>query len=421
MGTTATYEANHPIPLGELHIEFVIDGRLLCVSAKAVQKLSPTPHVVVEVSNVPREPQGTVIKPASGQRATMTRSAPILSEGPSTIKLGNGTEVKVVPTSWLFGQRDATLHLEQSPCVVLETDTPIQFMQFVVLNFSWSGPKYRWILQASPWSVNIEPVPNISELEKTLRTNSGYAATHQGIIRRLDGKEFPVEEATDLLDGLDQFLSFVCGAHCSLANVIGIDIDGNEAWKRWGSYGVSPWGKHHSWFDITIIGALRDIFPAFWNEFKRRKPSLSRVLRLYVESNVSKSIDVSIILTQVALEILSDGQEQRMGDVLSKAEIPTKIPPGLKELEELRIQMDWHNGPHTIVELRNSLTHAKSKHSNASIDAYYQAKQLGLWYVELLLLKLFGYTGRHASRLTPVQRPGDTELVPWAKGAEIER
>ena len=27
----------------------------------------------------------------------------------------------------------------------------------------------------------------------------------------------------------------------------------------------------------------------------------------------------------------------------------------------------------------------------------------------------------YAIRLTPVQHPGDTELVPWAKGAEIER
>ena len=62
------------------------------------------------------------------------------------------------------------------------------------------------------------------------------------------------------------------------------------------------------------------------------------------------------------------------------------------------------------------MIHAESLSGDIPIDAYYEARNLGLWYLELLLLKKFHYTGEYASRLIPVQRAGDTKLVPWAQG-----
>ena len=418
----STHEANQPIPLGEMRIKFIIDGRSVRTPAKAVLNLFPSPHVVFAVSDVPREPWS--VEPAAQRPNVTVRSAPLMSEGPSVITLDNGIPLRVVPLSWMATQREGSFHPTQSPCVVLQTDSPIRSMQFGVLNFSWSGGDQSLILQAPPWSVRIEPASNLRELERTLRVARGYAITHQGIISRMDEKAYSVEEARDVLDGLDHFLSFLCGSYCSLTTVTGIDSEGNEAWKRWGSYHVSPWCRCRSWFDITVSGALMKMFPVFWEKYIANKKDLGRAIELYVGANEAEVIDVSIILTQAALELLSylavGSKSNRetgkwIADSLRKARIYLQIPTGFKELEELRKREQCDHGPHTIVKLRNSVTHAESTCGHISLDAFYQAKCLGLWYLELLLLKFFEYTGEYAPRLTALQRAGETELVPWGQ------
>ena len=69
----------------------------------------------------------------------------------------------------------------------------------------------------------------------------------------------------------------------------------------------------------------------------------------------------------------------------------------------------------SLVAVRNSMIHSNPTIHLPSTNAYHEAKQLGLWYVELLLLNRFQYMEKYASRLTSVQRPGGTELVPWAR------
>ena len=49
-----------------------------------------------------------------------------------------------------------------------------------------------------------------------------------------------------------------------------------------------------------------------------------------------------------------------------------------------------------------------------TIGAYREAKQLGLWYIELLLLRMFEYEGEYVSRLRGARLPGATEPVPWS-------
>ena len=414
------YKANQSIPLGKMGIEFIIDGRSVRTLAKAALNLFPTPHIVFEVSDVPRDPWS--VEPADQRPDLMVRSAPILSEGPSVITLDNGIQLSVVPLSWMATQQDGSFHPTHSPCVVLQTDRPIEFMEFGVLNFPSSAGEQSHVLQAPPWSVRIEPASNLRELERTLRVDRGYAITHHGIISRLDKKTYSVEEARDVLDGLNHFLSFVCGSHCSLATVTGIDSKGNEAWKRWGSNHVSPWRRRRSWFDITISGALGKVFPVFWKKYAANKNDLGRAIDLYVGANEAEVVDVSLILTQAALELLSyltvgSKSSKKTGewiaDSLSAARICLRIPIGFKELEQLQKREQCHHAPHTIVTLRNSVTHAETTRGPVSLDAYIQAKCLSLWYLELLFLKFFEYTGEYASRLNPVQTAGRTKLVPW--------
>ena len=63
--------------------------------------------------------------------------------------------------------------------------------------------------------------------------------------------------------------------------------------------------------------------------------------------------------------------------------------------------------------IRSNLVHIENRLS-PSTEAYLQAWDLGQWYVELLLLNLFGYEGRYANRIT--YNYGDMvnpEATPW--------
>lgn len=421
MDVEPVQEANRPIPLGEVNIEFVLDARSIRVPARAVEYMLPRPHVVLKVSDVPRQPRELAGEDVG--TASSTHAFSITSEGPSIVAVEGGTEVDVVQSRWLLFQHDESLRLARSPSVVVHSDEPLARMEFNVLNFSWKGEQHPVVLRDSPWLVNIIAVANLSGIMEKLRVEGGFAVTHTGTLERLDGCTFSVDDAQTVLLSLDHFLSFTCGAHCATTNVIGFDGQGTEIWKRWGSYGVSTWGQYRSWFDITVMGALPKIFPEFCKEF-REHPGLGRILRLYAYSNASESVDISIIVTQTILEIFASWDKSKgpvgkqIANVLRQNGIDPAIPSHLENLERMRESNCWEHGPHTLVELRNSWIHPDSDYSSGSVETYYQAKQLGLWYVELLLLKRFNYTGEYASRLTDVQEPGDTESVPWARGVQ---
>lgn len=402
------HETNQDILLAEIQVEFVIDGQNVCVPARVIERLFPEPRVVIEISDVPRR----------------GGNGPLTSEGPSAITLENGTDIAVVPFPWLIIQREAELPITKSPCVALQTGRLLTKLQFNIVNFRWRAGARKIALQDDDWTLNIAPALTFSKTTDILDRSGGYGVTHTGTIERIDKGTFSVKTAEDMLQKTGLFLSFICGAHCSTTNVKGFDDNDSEAWIRWGTNGVSPWKGRRSWFDITVLGALPIIFPAFLREVGRH-PILARAIRLYAESNVSSSIDVSLILAQAALEIFvslkrSKGGKpgERIFNALKSSGIPTEIPSELENLKALTEQGKWSHAPHAIVDLRNSLTHPKQRHHDGAIDAYYEAKKLTLWYVELLLLEQFKYQGEYASRLTEVQRAGQTELVPWASPKE---
>ena len=186
------------------------------------------------------------------------------------------------------------------PCVVLDTGRPLKSIQFSVMNFSRRVSYLLPLLEAPPWQITIDPVSDLETLRKTLDFDRGFAITHHGTICRTNNSLFSVEEATELLDALNAFFSFVCGTFCSPLNVIGLDSNDDEAWKRWGPHYISPWCRPRSWFDITISisPALSDIFEGFWQEYKRDAQGQARILRWYAHSNETDVADVSMILNQ---------------------------------------------------------------------------------------------------------------------------
>ena len=415
-------ESPYEIFLEEMQVEFEVDGLKVVAPARAVLYLRPQPNVVFEVKDVP----GALRKAAKAgsSQSGVTGSAvrvPILSGGPTAIKLDNGTAVNVISSRWFPVQKDSVLYGCTLPCVALDTGRPLYSIQFRVMNFSRRLRYPLPYLEAPPWQISIDPVSDLETLRKTQFTERGYAITHHGTICRTDNSPFSVEEATELLDALNAFFSFVCGTFCSPLNSIGLDNNGDEAWKRWGPHYISPWNRPRSWFDITVSPALPDIFEGFWQEYRNNAEELARVIRWYAYSNETDVADVSMIFNQVALETLSHStvgaKQARTGewiaDALQHVGIDLQIPTFCSELIRLANQKCWKHGPHALVEIRNDMVHSNAKHTNIPIDAYHEAQQLGLWYLELMLLQRFGYVGEYANRLTPVQKAGATEAVPW--------
>ena len=422
MGTSSLPEPNQPIFLAEAQVQFHIDANLTSAPARITQLLWPRPTVMIEVSDVARNPQ-SISEDSSDSGSKRVVRFPITSEGPTKLQLENGVWVAVVPTSWFPFQQAAELHLQQNPSTVLDTGNPITRLQFDLLNVT--GDLFNWplVLQSQSSMVQIKPVPNLIKLDKVLRTDSGYAVTHRAAVQWSGEDSCSRAEAEMLLRGLEHFLSFACGTRCRATNVVGFDAQGGEAWKQWGSHHVSPWVKRRSWSDVTIRGDLAEIFERFCQKYRESREHLDRILGWYLYSNESSAADLSIVLNQAVLEILTSlmpsGKEneprgKRIVKMLRNQGIDLKIPSSYSELTALANEHNFEQGPRTLAEIRNSMIHPNESVAMNSIDVYYEAKELGLWYIELLLLKMFEYKGKYTARPSGVQLPGATEPVPWS-------
>ena len=354
--------------------------------------------------------------------------------------MANGARIEVSVGSYkLGGQIKGALVPVTQPCVVLDTERPLRSVELSILNFpQFFGQQDQWIevneknhrrgaarLQAGPWIVGVTAVPNLDEVRKTLKADGGCAVTHTGVITRSDGGTFCVKDVRVLLSGLRAFLSFARGASCGIANVEGRDRSGEQSWVRWGSQHVKAWDNRQSWLTRVDGGdVLTKVFPGFWKRFSEDatwRESIRRSIDWYLNSNES-AMHVGIILTQAALERLSFQILERpkkrkeppgkfIREAMGRLNLEAQIPPHCPELEELRRVNNWDNGPHALVEIRDDLVHPENRHGWISLSTNYEARNLGQWYIELMLLKLFDYQGSYRNRLTQ-----ELETVPWAGG-----
>jgi hypothetical protein len=85
---------------------------------------------------------------------------------------------------------------------------------------------------------------------------------------------------------------------------------------------------------------------------------------------------------------------------------------------EHQLPHSQNNGAYAFTEIRNSITHSAPENRqtflNTSNTARVEAQVIGLWYLELILLRLFNYQGHYfnRSRLGNINI-GDVEQVPW--------
>ena len=71
--------------------------------------------------------------------------------------------------------------------------------------------------------------------------------------------------------------------------------------------------------------------------------------------------------------------------------------------------------PHALTEIRNTLVHPEHKKRGQFRKAYFEAWNLGLWYLEMSILAVCKYQGTYGNRLKSGRYIGQVEEVPWNK------
>lgn len=310
----------------------------------------------------------------------------------------------------------------------------------------------RLHLKIDEWDVILIPIDNITDLTNCLGEQGGFGLTHVGMLKRIDGGQFEKNQALDKLDALYHFLSFVRGLWCGPILPIGQTGD-KVSWQVWDAPRLTPWKSVSSWFfdfesdkvNEAFIGFMKKWMDHDWNE------PIRFAIHWYIEANIgSGGVEGSIILIQAALELLAwvylmeaPGASKpctieefgkwpasrKIEHLLKSLGVPVTIPSELKELQKALIELQKTNsdakkfplGSYMFTYIRNRITHEtgedRAKLGAISFEARIEAKELGLWYVEMALLSLFGFNGQHYMRFRHGQPIDRVAYVPWVKVA----
>ncbi len=284
--------------------------------------------------------------------------------------------------------------------------------------------------------MTLDSVKEEKALRDHLRANSGFGITHVGKLAKEEGV-FSAKEAAELLDALSWYLSFCAGRWTGPCLQSGFAADQAKLWDAWSYSRTSQFRRSSSWCDRIHPEHVEDAWPGFlklwqddvWQEVIRV------AVHWYVEANAQAgSIEGAIVLTQTAFELLasavlvenhswlsSEGYEKlsaadRIRLLLLWAGIPTEIPSNQSVLTQQAKADNWPDSSTALTQIRNTITHPTKKNRKKfgkHLDgARTEAWNVGLWLLELCLLRLFDYSGTYGSRIEQ-RYVGDVQNVPW--------
>jgi hypothetical protein len=289
-------------------------------------------------------------------------------------------------------------------------------------------------LKSENWIVELENI--IPDPFNELTQKGGYGLTHVGCFYRSDGVKFDGKTAGIMWSCLHNFFTFSRGFFCSPILLVGYDEKDQKVWEQFNSPRDKYWNSI-TWFDQHHCEQLAQLFPVFLEkcEDERWGETIGKIIYWYARSNnLTKSgLDTGIILTQIAIERLayeysvnvkglieSNGfknlkASDKFRILLASLDIPLAIPESLTGIKQAAGDYKYVDGPHAITEIRNSLVHPDHKREKELSPLYFETWKLGLWYLELAILRLCDYNGTYFNRTAQNLVIGAVENVPWSK------
>ena len=284
-------------------------------------------------------------------------------------------------------------------------------------------------MDSETWKVKIRSLISTREDQESVKEKGGYALTHVGEVSTADDSPFTGKDASSILESLKLFLCFANGSQCIPTCPSGLDPSGAPVWSQWSS--PIEWERVPlSWFDRQCPELLSDLFPRYMNKLgtDNWREALCDAIWWYVGANHSShGIEAGIVFAQTAIERLSyeyavcemklvekkgfDGlrasDQYRL--LLSSLAIPLEIPSSATALTAQQKKRKWLDAPHALTEIRNDFVHGGRTRATLPDECYVEAWKLTVWIVEMAILALCGYRGKHWNR-----NNRQTEVVPWA-------
>jgi hypothetical protein len=315
------------------------------------------------------------------------------------------------------------------------------FPRFMGTNVSSESAHYaeRLTTQTTNWTIEIDAIPDHLELRRKLEASGGYAITHVGRIRHVNGKAVGYEAIREMGTVLRMWLSLLRSQRTEPVLICGIH-DGVVVWERWGSPSVDSWIGRRGWLPSTLLqqsgpNASANFGPILQTLLDIRANSdLSRVIPhaidWYTQAATTIHVGTRVILAQAGLEIMSwlrlvseigineatftnmpasDALRLALDHALVDPVIPTALSALYSAAQPQQGDARQLDGPGAITESRNGTLHPKPNLRVGDDLAMIEGGQLALRYLEMLLLQRLGYTGAAVNRVNG----WETELVPW--------
>ena len=262
---------------------------------------------------------------------------------------------------------------------------------------------------------------------KTVQTNGWICwyvirITHEGTIQCSEKTDFSVGDVWHVLQNLSRYLSFSQGARCAVIRVRGTRASSQELPIVWGSTHVHNSGECQGVL-YTANSGFEPLSSA-WSGFldivydRNDAETIRRAVDWYLLANNS-DFGSGLVLGQAALELLASESKkgkaaEKIGEAIESVSVSRDIPPQCTNLVKVARRNSWESGPIAITQIRNDLVHAKQKFPDVCPEAQLEARELALWYIELLLLNKFQYNGRYKVR-SAIARDKAYSSVPWVR------
>lgn len=285
-----------------------------------------------------------------------------------------------------------------------------------------SGIKNRIKFINTESKITIDKYANFLELNHNLNEIGGYQILYTGKLELNSKKKISYEKASEILDSFSYFLLFINGRRCFPLFRSGIN-DNYEVWSTYSPFFNDQHQYVYSWASDSGNNGLEKIWKNFsklWKDLDDRE-SIKTILHWYTEANSSSgNIEGSIVLIQNALELLFHwlisekmkyvnlseadnlSASAKIGFLLAFYNINPSLPNEFDSLPKFAKQNNIINGPESFTIIRNCIVHPNHKKRKALKEIESRAKaealHLGIWYVEIILLKHLNFKGTYINR-----------------------
>ena len=288
------------------------------------------------------------------------------------------------------------------------------------------------IFTEDDWTLTIDAIEipgrsDNSDPIKQVENAGGFIITHRGILKHSDKSDFALADGINCLQAIYFLTSFMRGAWCGPILSRGINKGNEIVWQDGVDPRLTPWAFTHVCLDPSSFDSIEKLFRNFMMRWREEGDAIRSLVQWYVEASLNAGgTEGSIILVHTALELLANLADYRgaaFRKIRSLVE-EIRIDPDLTDKQENLKQIynnndyplasDKWDGPKIFSELRNAIVHDKDERdyrpslNTVPKEAREEALELGLWYLELCILKRLGYTGQYLNRFDLKH-----EKVPW--------